>query len=321
MKENAIITEFKGKFKKDGSIDYRDLSSHYTASLYFRPSKIVDTDLGKYIFEGPRGNGAQADMLYSQIRASLNLETPIHFFTSQGESVMLVRDVLPGENTYRGINSISEYFKYKRKPCFSQLIDELKQDENKDCKFKILKTFFEKRRHNFNAGGYDAIFEKQVNPVVSFFSKRAICEQVKNNLLDAIIYNTDRDNKNTLYRISGNNKDISQVIHLNSGNSFENASHIATGDYMTIRQGFDNIFKREKMAEFEIINEVEKNKELEKYFTEKDRIEFAKELQENATRDFAKEIEKATNVKIDKRYQEVVLENMDTVGRFLEMGL
>lgn len=321
MKENAIITEFKGKFKKDGSIEYTDFARYYKASLFYRPGKIVETDMGNYSFEGQRGECAQADMLYSQIRASLNLETPVYFYTSKGASTMLVRDVLPGENTYRGINSVKDYFANKEKPLLSQLIEQIKQDENKDCRFKLLKTFFEKRRHNFNPGGYDAMFEKQVNPVISYFSKRAICEQVKNNLLDTIIYNTNRDSKNTLYRISSNKNNISQVVHLNSGNSFENASHIATGDYMTIRQGFDNIFKRDKMAEFEIINEVERNKELEKYFTEKDRIEFAKALQENATKDYAKDIEKTTNVKIDRRYQEVVLENMDTVGRFLEMGL
>ena len=350
MKENKIMLENQKNFDRDGFLGF-DYIKNYFYDKKRGFSGTVETSAGRYIIEGvDMKDLSDSEILFSQIYSKAGFNVPIYFMSrfERGDvqkSFLVCNDVSTDSKSYYNafhapynISMVVEDEEMQDNTILARDYHQIKTDEliNSELllefaetspirffrRYKILKEI-QNNNHSVLSPldplffGY---FEGEKNPIIDYFSKKAVQKRIKMSILDAATFNSFRLPTSYLYKLDYYKK-VEDVLPLNSGNTFINARLAANGRYSELDKKTFNDYNFEEVNPIDVLINVEKNKDVKEYFSNSERKEFGKQLQDIAHSNIAEDVKKSIGYEVDKDFNNVIMKNLNDAGIMLEQGI
>lgn len=350
MKENKIMIENQKNFDRDGFLGF-DYIKNYFYDKKRGFSGTVETSAGRYIIEGvDMKDLSDSEILFSQIYSKAGFNVPIYFMSrfERGDvqkNFLVCNDVSTDSKSYYNafhapynISMVVEDEEMQDNTILARDYHQIKTDEliNSELllefaetspirffrRYKILKEI-QNNNHSVLSPldplffGY---FEGEKNPIIDYFSKKAVQKRIKMSILDAATFNSSRLPTSYLYKLDYYKK-VEDVLPLNSGNTFINARLAANGRYSELDKKTFNDYNFEEVNPIDVLINVEKNKDVKEYFSNTERKEFGKQLQDIAHSNIAEDVKNSIGYEVDKDFNNVIMKNLNDAGIMLEQGI
>ena len=185
-------------------------------------------------------------------------------------------------------------------------------------KYFILKQIVKNRRLKPGNRPVDKIFADEFSDFAGFFDDNALIDLLKSRLIKISTFDT-KDNLNShVYKINGSGI-VEKVI--------PTFSCVANQDVEKLRFN-DEIFKNKYESEFyfgsknlnKAVKLIRENEQINKIFTQSDRLKFTKELWNASSENLANEYKENVGYDIDKIYAKSVESNKSIVGEIFRQG-
>ncbi len=350
MKENKIMIENQKNFDRDGFLGYEYIKKYfYDKKRSFFGS--VETSAGRYIIEGvDMKDLSDSEILFSQIYSKAGFKVPIYFMSrfekgNVEKNFLICDDVATDSKSYYNafhapynISMVIEDDEMQDNTILARDYHQIKTDEliNSELvldfneisplriitRYRILKEI-QNNNHSILSPldplfcGY---FEGEKNPIIDYFSKKAVQQRIKMSILDAATFNSTRIPTNYLYKLNMYKK-VEEVMPLNSGNTFINARLAANGRYSEIDKTTFNDYTFDEINPIDILKNVERNDEVKEYFSDSERKEFGRQLQDIAHSNIAEDVKSSIGYEVDKDFNNAIMKNLDDAGIMLEHGI
>ena len=350
MKENKIMIENQKNFDRDGFLGF-DYIKNYFYDKKRGFSGTVETSAGRYIIEGvDMKDLSDSEILFSQIYSKAGFNVPIYFMSrfERGDvqkNFLVCNDVSTDSKSYYNafhapynISMVVEDEEMQDNTILARDYHQIKTDEliNSELllefaetspirffrRYKILKEI-QNNNHSVLSPldplffGY---FEGEKNPIIDYFSKKAVQKRIKMSILDAATFNSSRLPTSYLYKLDYYKK-VEDVLPLSSGNTFINARLAANGRYSELDKKTFNDYNFEEVNPIDVLINVEKNKDVKEYFSNTERKEFGKQLQDIAHSNIAEDVKNSIGYEVDKDFNNVIMKNLNDAGIMLEQGI
>lgn len=350
METTKLIEENKENFDNEGFLNYKKIEKYFLDKQ--KPTwGSVTTKAGKYCFQSsPVKIFNDAEIFFSQYYSKFGIKTPINFMVSDDDAS---KKYLVGEDlsidsksmTSRllanfGISMEVEEHEIKNSTILAKdfysfmtnkYVTPVILEDLSNCnpildffRIKALKKEYKIVNNPTNISPLEPFFvdyfEEGENVVLKHFTHEAVKKELKMKLLDIATYNNIRLPDSYLYKVN-NLLQVEDVIPLDSGNSAVNVDYYNKKQYDKIDNHFLNDFDYDIKPAINILKEYQNNKKIKEYFSDEDRLEFAKELKNVTKIDIAKDVEENTNYKIDTKYQDAIMQNSEFMADLIERGV
>lgn len=293
MKTNEFMELNKKKFRKSGALSLHDVSDNEKVILNCVIKNAFTFNGKRYTmhYTSKASNLYDYDVaiLYPQIAANLGLESvPAFVVEANGIRFLAREDVLANNKNLVLADTLNNFMVNKEKE---------KKEETEHILYKK---------------GFNTV-------LANHFTPNAIKDKIKMDIIDLVILNGRRTPDTFCYDLTGSNM-VKKVIPLDAGESSYNLKLLKNQnlDYDTKYLCETRINKE---TDKKVLKDIITNKRLNRYFTEKDRAEFGKELKELSLFEVKENIKHTTNYEIDDGIIDVYSNRAYFIGRALERGV
>ncbi len=303
-------------------------------SFFSNNGKTQDilTDVGLYrVFNIEKNLYTDAEIFFSQFYSHFGFDMPIYFMINvNGKNFLACDNKLDiyGKDAYAKYLQILFHKDLDRKTILADSFHKFKLESKIGIPYiKYLKTMANNLRylngindtkiHNF---ALDTIIHEKNNLFRMKFFHGAVKDKIKMRILDCVMYNNARSPYNYLYKFfsKGDVDMIESCVPLSSMNSAQNVYYMQNNLSKKMQKKYLSETRFGYVGRDKLIYDTKNNEILKKYFDEKERNEFAKQLSQVTSFDIASDVKENIGYEIDRRYQDTIYDNCEFVSNLLK---
>ncbi len=210
---------------------------------------------------------------------------------------------------------------------FCDKIESLNESTIETLKMKLLSSAVKSATKKMNPGSmFDQIFAEDsvtelgraynINPVVSYFKKKALVDKIKMNILDVAFLNNYRSEQSYFYKVTKG--EIEEVVPLCVENSPANLRLMAEERFDDVVNLYKNDFDYKRLPALEVLKRYKNNLYVNNNFETRERMKFGTQLRNIANSNVKDDIKREIGYEVNKKIYDVLMRHLDRTGEELE---